>query len=235
MTSQRAHERPLAETARGNSSRAGHFGLRLTPHGRLVWHADDDAAGLNEAAAIRLGDAFARGDGQGLLQLGAGELGQALPPVLAWWRRIRGAIRVGFVPAGCCTAGRSGARRRRPRWAGARGADNDGGGIPVARRAARPVAGTGTGRGRSWAPYVPVAERRRQAQRTVAKLSKTGRPVAPVTIEGRKIATTFWGRAWCDNMESYHDYASRLPGGAAMSATDPWSICRWRRAGLRRW
>src|SRR5689334_22617101 len=64
-----------------------------------------------------------------------------------------------------------------------------------------------------WAPYVPVAERRRQAQRTVAKLSKTGHPVAPVTIEGRKIATTFWGRAWCDNMESYRDYESRLPRG----------------------
>jgi len=64
-----------------------------------------------------------------------------------------------------------------------------------------------------WAPYVPVAKRRRQAQRTVAKLSKTGHPVAPVTIEGRKIATTFWGRAWCDNMESYRDYESRLPRG----------------------
>src|SRR4051795_13256222 len=64
-----------------------------------------------------------------------------------------------------------------------------------------------------WAPYVPVAERRQRAQRTVAKLSKTGHPVAPVTIEGRKIATTFWGRAWCDNMESYRDYESRLPRG----------------------
>lgn len=64
-----------------------------------------------------------------------------------------------------------------------------------------------------WAPYVPVAERRRQAQRAVAKLSKKGHPVAPVTIEGRKIATTFWGRAWCDNMESYRDYESRLPRG----------------------
>src|SRR3954466_6572212 len=64
-----------------------------------------------------------------------------------------------------------------------------------------------------WAPYVPVAERRRQALRTVAKLSKTGHRVAPVAIEGRKIATTFWGRAWCDNMESYRDYESRLPRG----------------------
>src|SRR3954447_19539262 len=64
-----------------------------------------------------------------------------------------------------------------------------------------------------WAPYVPVAERRRQAQCAAAKLNKTGQSVAPVTIEGRKIATTFWGRAWCDNMESYRDYESRLPRG----------------------
>ncbi len=64
-----------------------------------------------------------------------------------------------------------------------------------------------------WAPYVPVAERRRRAERAVAKLRRTGRPVAPVTIAGRLIATTFWGRAWCDNMESYRDYESRLPRG----------------------
>ena len=72
--------------APGSVSRAGHFGLRLTPQGRLIWHADDYAPGLNEATAIRLGAAFAQGSGEGLLQLGAGELGQALPPVLAWWR-----------------------------------------------------------------------------------------------------------------------------------------------------
>lgn len=64
-----------------------------------------------------------------------------------------------------------------------------------------------------WAPYVPVAERRRRAERAIAKLRKKGHPVAPVTIAGRFIATTFWGRAWCDNMESYRDYASRLPRG----------------------
>ncbi len=64
-----------------------------------------------------------------------------------------------------------------------------------------------------WAPYVPVAERRRRAERAMAKLRKTGHPVAPVTIAGRVIATTFWGRAWCDNLESYRDYESRLPRG----------------------
>ncbi len=64
-----------------------------------------------------------------------------------------------------------------------------------------------------WAPYVPVAERRKNAERELAKLRNKGHPVAPVTIEGRTIARTFWGKAWCDNLESYHDYENRLPRG----------------------
>jgi uncharacterized Zn finger protein len=64
-----------------------------------------------------------------------------------------------------------------------------------------------------WAPYVPVAERRRSAEREMAKLQKKGAMVSPVKIEGRKIAATFWGLAWCDNLESYHDYENRLPRG----------------------
>src|SRR5215470_8970536 len=61
--------------------------------------------------------------------------------------------------------------------------------------------------------YVSVAERRRQAARELATLNKKGRKTSPVTIDGRKIATTFWGKAWCDNLERYSDYASRLPRG----------------------
>src|SRR4051794_28940840 len=64
-----------------------------------------------------------------------------------------------------------------------------------------------------WAPYVPVAERRRKAEREVAKLRKKGYPVAPVIIEKRAITTTFWGNAWCSNLESYRDYANRLERG----------------------
>jgi uncharacterized Zn finger protein len=62
-------------------------------------------------------------------------------------------------------------------------------------------------------PYVPVAKRREQAAREMAKLAKKGRVISPVAIEGRKIATTFWGKAWCENLESYSDYESRLPRG----------------------
>ena len=62
------------------------LGLRLTPHGRLVCELVADAPGLDEAVATRLREAFARGSGDGLLRLGAGEVGQALPPVFVWWR-----------------------------------------------------------------------------------------------------------------------------------------------------
>jgi len=69
------------------------------------------------------------------------------------------------------------------------------------------------GYGGGWAPYVPVAMRRKKAEREVEKLRKNGHPVAPVTIEGRTIAKTFWGKAWCDTLESYGDYETRLPRG----------------------
>ncbi|WP_262300223.1 SWIM zinc finger family protein [Microvirga sesbaniae] len=45
------------------------------------------------------------------------------------------------------------------------------------------------------------------------KLRKKGHPVAPVVLEGRTIARTFWGKAWCDNLESYQDFDNRLPRG----------------------
>ncbi len=64
-----------------------------------------------------------------------------------------------------------------------------------------------------WKPRPSVAARRRQAELEKAKLSKKGWAIAPVTIRGRKIAHTFWGKAWCANLESYSDYANRLPRG----------------------
>jgi uncharacterized Zn finger protein len=64
-----------------------------------------------------------------------------------------------------------------------------------------------------WRPYVSVAERRQAGARHAAKLAKKGRKVSPVVIEGRTIAKSFWGKAWCDNLESYSDYANRLPRG----------------------
>lgn len=64
-----------------------------------------------------------------------------------------------------------------------------------------------------WAPYVPVAERRRAAAKKMDALVKKGEKITPVVIEGRTIASTFWGKSWCENLESYSDFANRLPRG----------------------
>jgi uncharacterized Zn finger protein len=65
----------------------------------------------------------------------------------------------------------------------------------------------------SWKPYVPVAKRRQQAERVVAKLKNAGHALSPVTAGRGLIAKTFWGKAWCQNLERYSDYANRLPRG----------------------
>jgi uncharacterized Zn finger protein len=62
-------------------------------------------------------------------------------------------------------------------------------------------------------PYVPVAQRRARVAREIAKRKKKGADVQPVSIEGRLIAKTFWGKAWCDHLEGCSDYANRLPRG----------------------
>jgi uncharacterized Zn finger protein len=81
--------------------------------------------------------------------------------------------------------------------------------------------------GHEFAQYVSVAERRARARRAAEKIegktgtktgSKTGgkdkRKLAPVELaNSRKVAETFWGKAWCQHLESYSDYASRLPRG----------------------
>ena len=64
-----------------------------------------------------------------------------------------------------------------------------------------------------WHPYVSVADRRRRALKAILKMKKAGRELSPVEVAGRKITSTFWGDAWCRNLESYSDYANRLPRG----------------------
>jgi len=65
-----------------------HLRLILTPHGLLTLEVEEGASALDPAVAQRLGKAFARGLGHGLLQLGAGEVGSDLPPELGFWREL---------------------------------------------------------------------------------------------------------------------------------------------------
>ena len=70
------------------------------------------------------------------------------------------------------------------------------------------------GSGGGWQEYVPVAARIARAEKKAAKRAKAaGRQPDPVTITGREIATTFWGKSWCRNIECYSDFSNRLPRG----------------------
>jgi len=64
-----------------------------------------------------------------------------------------------------------------------------------------------------WRPYVSVADKRRRAERKLKRLKKQGRSIAPVAIDGRAIAKSFWGKSWCTNLERYSDFENRLPRG----------------------
>ena len=64
-----------------------------------------------------------------------------------------------------------------------------------------------------WPAYVSAAERRAKAEKAVAKAKKAGATLTPITPFRGAIAKTFWGKAWCGNLEHYSDYESRLPRG----------------------
>lgn len=64
-----------------------------------------------------------------------------------------------------------------------------------------------------WRPYVPVAVRRAEAKKKLARMKKKGERAEPVLISGRMIATSFWGKSWCENLERYSDFENRLPRG----------------------
>ena len=69
------------------------------------------------------------------------------------------------------------------------------------------------GWGWGWRPYVPVWKRRQQAAKQMDKLRKKGTNIQPVVIDGREIARTFWGKAWCEHLEKFSDFENRLPRG----------------------
>lgn len=64
-----------------------------------------------------------------------------------------------------------------------------------------------------WAPYVSAAERKAKAAKLIEKERKNGKNYNPIVIQGRTICKTFWGKAWCENLESYSDFENRLPRG----------------------
>ena len=58
-----------------------------------------------------------------------------------------------------------------------------------------------------------TSELKRKSEASRVSAEKKGKRLEPVVIQGRKIAKSWWGRAWCDNLERYADYESRLDRG----------------------
>ncbi|MEI8045628.1 MAG: SWIM zinc finger family protein [Verrucomicrobiota bacterium] len=58
-----------------------------------------------------------------------------------------------------------------------------------------------------------MAEKRRRSEKEAAKLTKKGQTLAPVRLESKTIARSFWGKSWCANLESYSDFSNRMPRG----------------------
>ncbi len=66
-----------------------------------------------------------------------------------------------------------------------------------------------------WSRYVPVSERIDQVRKLATDRRRDDKSLSPVRLPvgSRTIATTFWGRSWCENLERYSDFANRLPRG----------------------
>jgi uncharacterized Zn finger protein len=67
----------------------------------------------------------------------------------------------------------------------------------------------------SWYSYDDGREAKASVQREIERRRKRGEAFNQLTLPTKcvKIATTFWGKAWCNQLETYHDYESRLPRG----------------------
>jgi len=61
--------------------------------------------------------------------------------------------------------------------------------------------------------YVSVAEKKARNEKKIKTLKKKNKAIQPILIKGRKIAKTWWGEAWNNNLEIYADYSNRLSRG----------------------
>ena len=58
-----------------------------------------------------------------------------------------------------------------------------------------------------------VAEKKEKARKSLQKLKKKNPDIEPVVIEGTKLAKSWWGKSWNENLESYADYENRITRG----------------------
>src|SRR6266404_6244242 len=83
--------------------------------------------------------------------------------------------------------------------------------------------------------YVSVAERRAKALKQARKLEKRGRKLEPVILTVQRIASSFWGKEWGKNLESYMDFSNRLPRGRTYLRSGAVVDLRIGKLARRRW
>lgn len=60
----------------------------------------------------------------------------------------------------------------------------------------------------------PTKTQLQKNAKATAKTAKAkGKSLKPVVVQGRNIVTSWWGKAWCENLERYADYENRLDRG----------------------
>ena len=67
----------------------------------------------------------------------------------------------------------------------------------------------------SWYYYEDRTAQRAEMLLEIHRRKKRGEKMVPLAAPkgGRKLAHTFWGKAWCQHLESHSDYEYRLPRG----------------------
>jgi hypothetical protein len=83
--------------------------------------------------------------------------------------------------------------------------------------------------------YESVDQKRRKAAKLIETLRKKHPDIKPVCIEGRTLAKSFWGKAWCKQMDLMADHDNRLPRGRSYARNG--AICHLdiRRGEVEAW
>ena len=58
-----------------------------------------------------------------------------------------------------------------------------------------------------------AAELKKNCAASRKREEKKGKSLEPVKVTGRQIVKSWWGKAWCENLERYADYESRMERG----------------------
>lgn len=61
--------------------------------------------------------------------------------------------------------------------------------------------------------YTSVGDLKYKAEKFIEEKESDGETLFPIKLTGKIIAKSWWGKAWCDSLESYADYYSRLERG----------------------